>query len=57
MNVAQNEGIALPYSLHYAVTTMFDARGQVVQWYIDICHRHWVDDHGGKTFTWIYWSS
>ena len=35
-----------PTNTHYAVTTQFDARGQVVQWYIDICHRHWVDDNG-----------
>lgn len=23
---------------------MFDPQRQVIQWYIDICHRHWVDD-------------
>jgi predicted RNA-binding protein associated with RNAse of E/G family len=35
-----------PVNTHYAVTTMFDPQGQVIQWYIDICHRHWVDDKG-----------
>lgn len=35
-----------PANTHYAITTQFDAQGQVVQWYIDICHRHWLDDQG-----------
>ena len=35
-----------PVNTHYAVTTMFDPQGQVIQWSIDICHRHWVDDKG-----------
>jgi len=35
-----------PTNTHYAVTSQFDAQGQIVQWYIDICHRHWLDDKG-----------
>lgn len=35
-----------PTDTYYAVTTQFDAHGQVVQWYIDICNRHWVDERG-----------
>ena len=35
-----------PANTHYAVTTQFDPQGQVIQWYIDICHRHWVDEQG-----------
>ncbi|MBX3015120.1 MAG: DUF402 domain-containing protein [Caldilineaceae bacterium] len=35
-----------PTHTHYAITTQFDAQGQVVQWYIDICNRHWVDEQG-----------
>jgi uncharacterized protein len=35
-----------PIGAHYAVTTQFDAQGQVIQWYIDICHRHWLDERG-----------
>lgn len=35
-----------PTNTHYAVTTMFDTQGQIIQCYIDICHRHWVDDNG-----------
>jgi len=34
-----------PANKHYAVTTMFDAGGQIVQWYIDICKEHGVGDH------------
>ena len=35
-----------PTNTHYAVTTQFDAQDQVVQWYIDICNHHWVDERG-----------
>lgn len=27
-----------PKGKHYSVTTMFDANGKVIQWYIDICN-------------------
>ncbi|MCJ7839793.1 DUF402 domain-containing protein [Lederbergia sp. NSJ-179] len=40
-----------PKDQHYSVTTMFDARGKIIQWYIDICKengiendRPWMDD-------------
>ena len=41
-----------PTGEHYTVTTHFDASGQVVLWYIDVCLRHgvgqdqipWMDD-------------
>ena len=40
-----------PSNEHYSVTTMFNAEGEIVQWYIDICHENgiendvpWMDD-------------
>lgn len=41
-----------PTDQHYCVTTMFDEKGKVVKWYIDICYRNgiskdnipWMDD-------------
>ena len=40
-----------PIGKNYSVTTMFDANGEIVQWYIDICYEigiennvPWVDD-------------
>ncbi|MCH7323413.1 DUF402 domain-containing protein [Solibacillus sp. MA9] len=33
----------LPMNEHYAVTTMFNAKGEVVQWYIDITNENGVD--------------
>lgn len=40
-----------PFGKHYSVTTMFDAKGEIVQWYIDICLENgveggvpWMDD-------------
>ncbi|MER2262029.1 MAG: DUF402 domain-containing protein [Psychrobacillus sp.] len=30
----------------YTVTTMFDHNGEVIQWYIDICDKHGIDDNG-----------
>lgn len=35
-----------PTGAQYTVTTQFDAQGQVVQWYIDICIQHGVDEAG-----------
>jgi predicted RNA-binding protein associated with RNAse of E/G family len=35
-----------PQGAHYAVTTVFDAQGELVRWYIDICKRHYVDEQG-----------
>lgn len=31
---------------HYALTTMFDAQGRVVQWYFDLCRAHGVGARG-----------
>jgi uncharacterized protein len=41
-----------PSDNHHSVTTMFDAQGEIVQWYIDICYKNgvssdnvpWLDD-------------
>lgn len=40
-----------PVGKHHSVTTMFDANGEIVQWYIDICLENgveggvpWMDD-------------
>ncbi|MFI8685760.1 DUF402 domain-containing protein [Rossellomorea sp. NPDC077527] len=33
-----------PVGKHHSVTTMFDANGEVVQWYIDICLENGVED-------------
>lgn len=41
-----------PLDKHHSVTTMFDEKGQIVQWYIDICYMNgvskenvpWMDD-------------
>jgi hypothetical protein len=35
-----------PTGSHHTVTTQFDADGQVVQWYIDICLQHGVSPEG-----------
>jgi predicted RNA-binding protein associated with RNAse of E/G family len=39
---------------HYALTTMFDARGQIVQWYFDICREHALDARGVPWFDDLY---
>ncbi|WP_455663071.1 DUF402 domain-containing protein [Pradoshia sp.] len=33
-----------PADQHHSVTTMFNAEGNIVQWYIDICHRNGWED-------------
>lgn len=35
-----------PDNTHYAVTTQFDANGEIVQWYIDVCNRHALGTDG-----------
>lgn len=35
-----------PTAENYTVTTMFDQNGKVVQWYIDVCYKHGLDDQG-----------
>jgi len=39
-----------PKNEHYVVTTMFDAKQHVVQWYIDICKSQGVTDQGVPWF-------
>ena len=43
-----------PTDASYTLTTMFDAQGSVVQWYIDICRRHGVDERGIPWFDGLY---
>lgn len=33
-----------PLNEHHSVTTMFDAEGKIVQWYIDICHENGIEN-------------
>lgn len=33
-----------PFGKHHSVTTMFDANGEIFQWYIDICLENGVED-------------
>lgn len=35
-----------PYNKHHCVTTMFNDKGEIVQWYIDICYRNGVGKEG-----------
>ncbi len=35
-----------PRGMHYALTTIFDAQGEIASWYLDICKRHWLDEQG-----------
>jgi predicted RNA-binding protein associated with RNAse of E/G family len=35
-----------PSGAYFTITKMLDDRGQVVQWYIDICHQYGVDEKG-----------
>ncbi|EPZ52663.1 DUF402 domain-containing protein [Alicyclobacillus acidoterrestris] len=39
-----------PFDGHHAVTTMFDAKGEVVQWYIDVCQNIHLDHRGVPCF-------
>lgn len=34
-----------PIGKNYSVTTMFDANGEVIQWYIDICNEIGIDQN------------
>lgn len=38
----------LPFKEHFAVTTMFDQNGEVIQWYIDITNENGVEN--GKPY-------
>ncbi|WP_261132265.1 DUF402 domain-containing protein [Bacillus sp. Marseille-Q3570] len=35
-----------PDHMHHSVTTMFDAEGEIIQWYIDICSEVGLDENG-----------
>jgi predicted RNA-binding protein associated with RNAse of E/G family len=43
-----------PHGAHHTVTTMYDAAGQVIQWYIDICRAHGVDEADVPWFDDLY---
>lgn len=43
-----------PRGEHFVVTTMFDAQGQVVQWYIDICKTIGMTDQQVPWFDDLY---
>jgi uncharacterized protein len=34
-----------PLEKNYSVTTMFDAKGDIVQWYIDICYKNSIENN------------
>ena len=44
----------LPDNKHYALTTMYDASGDVVQWYFDITRQNGVDKEGTPFFDDLY---
>ncbi len=35
-----------PQGTRYTITTIFDAQGEFVRWYIDICKQHSIDENG-----------
>lgn len=35
-----------PYNVHYSITSIFDAQGNFVRWYIDICKQFVLDEYG-----------
>lgn len=39
---------------HVALTTMFDATGRVVEWYLDVVRRHGVDERGVPWYDDLY---
>lgn len=43
-----------PDGAHHTVTTMFDAAGEVIQWYVDICREHGLDETGVPWFDDLY---
>lgn len=43
-----------PRGAHHTVTTMYDDAGAVLQWYIDICRAHGVDETGMPWFDDLY---
>lgn len=43
-----------PKGAHYVVTAMFDDRGEIVEWYIDICKTQGITDQGVPWFDDLY---
>lgn len=43
-----------PKGAHYVVTSMYDNKGRLVQWYIDICRTQGVTDRGVPWFDDLY---
>jgi hypothetical protein len=43
-----------PAGAKHTVTTMFDRDGRIVQWYIDICAAHGIDERGIPWFDDLY---
>ena len=33
-----------PTDVHHSLTTMFNSKGEVVQWYVDICYRNGIEN-------------
>jgi hypothetical protein len=44
----------LPNNEHYSLTTMYDASGELVQWYFDITRQNGVDKEGMPFFDDLY---
>ncbi len=43
-----------PDGARHTLTTLFDPQSRVVQWYIDICARHGIDDRGVTWYDDLY---
>lgn len=43
-----------PKGCHYVVTAMFDDKGEIVEWYIDVCKNQGITDQGVPWFDDLY---
>ncbi|MMZ60841.1 hypothetical protein D1872_229590 [compost metagenome] len=43
-----------PKGAHYVITAMFDDKGEIVEWYIDVCKTQGVTDQGVPWFDDLY---
>ncbi len=43
-----------PSGARYAITTVFDTHDDIVEWYIDICNRHYLDEQGRVWYEDLY---
>jgi uncharacterized protein len=43
-----------PVGARYSITTVFDAHDEIVEWYIDICNRHYLDKEGRVWYEDLY---